>query len=140
MSKMTQADINEFLKQPLHAIVGTNSADGPPQLSPVWFIYEDETLYISILHHSMKRRNLARDPRISVCIDGGRSDVRYVIFHGTAQLFGPDDPLQDEFRLRIIRQYNNSDEDALRYYNEVKDTPATLVVLKPERVLVEDFN
>ena len=140
MSKMTQADINEFLRQPRHAIVGTNSVDGPPQLSPVWYIYENETLYISILHSSVKRRNLARDPRISVCIDGGRSDVRYVIFHGTAQLIGPDEPLQDEFRMRIIRQYNNSEEDALRYYNEIKDTPATLIVLKPERVITQDFN
>ncbi|MEM7028119.1 MAG: PPOX class F420-dependent oxidoreductase [Chloroflexota bacterium] len=140
MPKMTQSEINEFLQQPLHAIVGTNPADGPPQLSPVWFIYEDETLYISLLHNSAKRRNLERDPRISVCIDGGRADVRYVTFYGTAQLFGPDTALQDEWRLRIIRQYNPTEEAALRYYDEIKDMPATLIVLKPDRVISDDFN
>ena len=140
MPKIILSEIAEFLQQPLHAIVATNPADGAPQLSPVWYIYEDETLYISILHKSAKRRNLERDPRISVCIDGGRADVRYVTFYGVAQLFGPDTDLQDAWRKRIIRQYNPTDEAAQRYYEEVKDTPATLIVLKPDRVIGDDFN
>ena len=140
MPKMTQSEINEFLQDPLHAIVATNPADGPPQLSRVWFIYEDETLYINILHNSAKRRNLERDPRISVCIDGGRADVRYVTFYGSAQLFGPDTALQDEWRWRIIWQYNSTEEATRRYYEAIKDMAATLIVLKPDRVIRDDFN
>ena len=140
MPKMTQAQIKDFLQQPRHAIVATNSPDGAPQLSPVWYLYEDETLYISILWQSVKRRNLERDPRISVCIDGGRGDVRYVIFYGAARLIGPDDPLQDQMRRRIIRHYHQTEEDARRYYDQIKNTTAALIVLKPDRVINEDFN
>ena len=140
MSKMTQTQIDKFLQQPLHAIVATNPVDGPPQLSPVWFIYEEGTLYISMLWGSAKRRNLERNPQISVCIDGGRGDVRYVIFYGIAQLVGTDEPLQEAMRWRIIRHYQKTEEDARRYYDTIKDTPAALIVLKPERVVSADFN
>ncbi len=43
---MTPAQIEEFLGAPRHAIVDTNPLDGPPQLSPVWYVYEEGHLYI----------------------------------------------------------------------------------------------
>ena len=140
MPTMTQTQINEFLSQPLHAIVGTNPADGPPQMSPVWYVYENETLYISVQWTTAKRRNLTRDPRISVCVDGGRNDARYVILQGTAKLIAPDEPLQQEMRKRIIRHYSQSAEAAERYYDKVKHHPAALIVLKPDRIISADLN
>jgi len=66
-SDMNQAQIEEFLGALRFAIVGTNRVNGPPQLTPVWYLYQDERVYISMLVESAKYRNLSRDYRHFFC-------------------------------------------------------------------------
>jgi PPOX class probable F420-dependent enzyme len=138
---MTEAQIEEFLRAPRHAIVGTNRRDGPPQLSPVWYLYEEGRIYISVLVASAKYRNLQRDPRISLCIDGAHPDARAVMIYGSAELIVADSPWRDEIDWRITRRYFEGDEQARRFREEARDWgPTALIAVTPRKTISQDFN
>ena len=137
---MTQAEIEDFLAPPRHAVVATNTKDGPPQISPVWYIYEDGTFYISAGVNTAKVRNLRRDPLISLCVDGGYLDYRTIIVYGTAELLPPGTPLQESMRWRIIQRYHKTEADAQRYYESVRNHASALIVVTADKVITQDFN
>ena len=140
MPSMTSSEIDAFLKAPRHAIVGTTRADGSPQLSPVWYVYDGGRLYISVGAGTAKHHNLRRDPRVSVCIDGCHPDTRAVMIYGTAQVVEDDESLIGEMRWRIIRQYYETEEEARRYADEVRDFASVLLIITPHKIISQDFN
>ena len=140
MTQLTQADLERFLAAPRHAVVATNSHDGPPQLSPVWYVHEGGRLYISTGPTTAKVRNLQRDPRITVCVDGGFGDSRYVVLSGEAEIVPNGTPQQQEMRWRIIRQYHDSEESARTYFNANKEEGQVLIVVTPAKIISQDFN
>ena len=141
MSKtMTPTEVAAFLAAPRHAIVATNTVDGPPQVSPVWYIYEDGAFTISAGVDTAKCRNLRRDPRISLCIDGGYPDYRTVIVYGTATLIPAGDPRQEAMRRRIIRRYHETEAAAQCYYETVRHHASVLIVVTPDKIITQNFN
>ncbi len=140
MAQMTQAQIDAFLAPPRHAIIATNRVDGPPQLSPVWYIYEAGKLYISAGVNAVKVQNLRRDPHVTICVDAGHPDARYVILQGVITILEPGDPLQDATRWRIIRHYHETEAEARRYYESIRDSSSVLLVLTPDKIISQDFN
>ena len=140
-STMTQAQIEEFHRVPRNAIVGTNRRDGAPQMSPVWYLYEDGRFYIGVRVASAKYRNLQRDPRIGLCIDGGHPDSRAIMIYGRAELIEADSPWRDQMQWRITRRYYDSDEEARRFREEAREWgPSALIVVTPEKTISQDFN
>ncbi|NKB35861.1 MAG: TIGR03618 family F420-dependent PPOX class oxidoreductase [Gammaproteobacteria bacterium] len=139
---MSEEQIREFLEKPRFAIVGTNRAKGPPQQSPVWYLYEDGQIYINIYTRSAKYKNLSRDPAISICVAGDPPDSRAVIMTGEAEIVQrANTPAYDDLSWRLVRRYYDSDDEA-HSYNESAGNGAdsALIMLKPERVLAQDYN
>ena len=127
-----------FIEKDRHAILATNGRNGLPQLTPVWYLFEDGVLYVSAQVTTVKVRNLRRDPAVTVCIDGGRGDARYVVFAGRAELIEPGER-QKTIRWRIIRHYFDDEAAAARYYETVKDNVGAIIVLRPERIVLSGF-
>jgi len=132
---MNATEIEEFLAADRNAVLATNGSDGIPQLTPVWFLYEDGLLYVSVQIDTVKIRNMRRDPSLAVCIDGGRDDARYVVLRGQAELIEPGQSRQQEMRRRIIHKYHSSADAADRYYDSARANPAALIVLRPEKIV-----
>ena len=138
MASMSLQVFDRFVDADRHAVLATNRSSGPPQLTPVWYLYEDGRFYVSAVDSTVKVHNLRRDPSMTLCIDGCRGDSRYVVASGTATLIEPGHGIQAEMRKRIIRRYHSSDEEAERYYETAKKNPAVLIVLDPERIISQD--
>ena len=133
------AEIEQFIDEDRNAILATIKRDGAAQLTPVWYLHEGGVFYVSAAASTAKVRNLRRNESISLCIDGGRGDARWVVVYGTASLVEPGGPRQEETRRRIIRNYHDSDEAGDAYYNSVKANPAALIVITPEKIVSQGF-
>ena len=138
---MTQGQIDEFLQAPRHGIFATNRTNGPPQITAVWYLHENDKIYIVILADSAKYRSIKRDPRVSICVDGGHPDGRAVTIYGTADLVEDMSAWPDDILLRIIRRYVDSDEEARELNDEYSDNAVdVLVVITPTKVFARDYN
>lgn len=140
MLAMSQSQMEDFLQEARHAILGTIRADGSIQMSPVWYVYEDSYMYISITRETAKYHNLRRDQRITVCVDGGRSDVRTVIIYGIATLIEQTDPLEAEIKWKIIRHYHATEDKARLYAQSTQDLNSVLIKVDPQKIISQDFN
>ncbi len=135
MPRMTADQLAGFLSVDRNAVIATIGGDGRPQQTPVWFLYENDTFYVSAQETTVKVHNLRRNPSVSLCIDAGRDAARYVVAGGHAQIIPAGDPFQLEMRRRIIRKYHATQEAADRYLTSIEHTSSALIVLKPEKIV-----
>jgi PPOX class probable F420-dependent enzyme len=120
----------EFLKTQAHAIVATIQPDGTPQLTPNWYWWDGERIWISTLDWTVKVKNLKRDPRITLCIDAGKRRANYVQVFGTAEVIEGD---VKDTTLDLIRKYEPTEEESQRHWEEIKQD-RVLIAVTPTRM------
>ena len=140
MRKNTDMDaqVLEFLQADRHAILATKGRNGAPQLTPVWFLFLDGDLHVSAQTSTVKVKNLRRDPTVSVCIEGGRADARYVVLGGKAELIEPGER-ERALRWKIVRHYYADEAEAKRYNEMIKERIGVIITLRAERMVLSGF-
>ncbi|HEY3191590.1 MAG TPA: PPOX class F420-dependent oxidoreductase [Solirubrobacterales bacterium] len=111
----------------------TLNPDGSPQVSCVWVGFEDGEIVSGHLARYLKVRNVERDPRVSISIEGKNIDKNiglpeYLVVRGTARIQegGAADLLQ-----RLARVYIGPDVK----FPPIDDPPPGYVIrTTPERV------
>ena len=73
------------------ATLATIDGDGFPQVTEVWFLYEDGELKLSLNTARQKTRNLAARPQCSLFLLDLTSGYRYLEVRGNARLEPDDD-------------------------------------------------
>ena len=77
----------EFMRIHHRAVLATTRSDGRPQLSPVTAGVDDGgRVLISTRETAIKTRNLARDPRASLCVMTDRFFGEWIQAEGTAEI------------------------------------------------------
>lgn len=77
------------------AVLATSRSDGRPQLSPVTVgVAEDGRVLISTREGAMKTKNLARDPRASLCVMTDRFFGEWLQAEGTAEIIHLPDAME----------------------------------------------
>lgn len=72
MSAALPDRLKSLLDTPVFIIVGTIQPDGSPQMSPVWVKRDGDQLLFSTTVDRRKKKNLDRDPRVSVVVQDPR--------------------------------------------------------------------
>jgi PPOX class probable F420-dependent enzyme len=97
-----------FLSAHPRAVLATTRADGRPQLSPVVAAVDaDGRILISTREPAIKAKNLARDPRASLCVLSDGFFGEWIQAEGTAELIHLPDalPLLEDYYRRISGEH-----------------------------------
>ena len=77
----------EFLRANHRAVLATSRSDGRPQLSPVTAAVDAEgRVLVSTRETAIKAKNLARDPRATLCVLNDGFFGEWIVIDGTAEI------------------------------------------------------
>jgi PPOX class probable F420-dependent enzyme len=122
-------DEEEFLREHRLCVVTTLRADGSPQSTPVYYVYEGGKLFISVTRPRKKTLNVARDPRVTAVVLAEERPFRHVQIQGTAVI--SDGDLVETSR-RIWSTFR--DELPEDFAQVMVDQERTLMIVTPARV------
>ncbi|HEY5333214.1 MAG TPA: PPOX class F420-dependent oxidoreductase [Solirubrobacterales bacterium] len=88
------------------ATLATLGRDGGPQLTEIWFLFEDGNVKTSLNDSRLKTKNLVARPQCSLFILDLENPFRYIDVRGTA-LVEPDDSYA--FAARLGAKYGGAD-------------------------------
>ena len=115
-----------FLNGHPRAVLATTRADGRPQLSPVVAAVDDQArVLISTRETAVKAKNLARDPRASLCAISDAFFGEWIQAEGTAELIRLPDamPILEDYYRRLSGEHPDWDD-----YREAMQSERRLIV------------
>jgi PPOX class probable F420-dependent enzyme len=137
MRALSDDEVQDFL------LDGTRTAklavvrkDGSPFVTPVWFLLDgDGSVVFETERRSLKGHALARDPRVSLCIEDDRPPFGFVRIDGVAEM-SVDDPELLAWTTRIAARYMG-DERAEEIGSLNSGTGHALVRVRVERTVAQ---
>ncbi|MEU6507713.1 MULTISPECIES: PPOX class F420-dependent oxidoreductase [unclassified Streptomyces] len=123
--------LKSLLDSPVFIVVGTIQPDGRPQMSPVWVKRDGDQILFSTTVDRRKKKNLDRDPRVSVIVQDPEMPYVYGEVRGTAEFTtqGAKD-LIDELSMKYTgKKYAEFNPDS------VNDAARVIVKITPEKVV-----
>jgi PPOX class probable F420-dependent enzyme len=88
-------------------VLVTLKRDGRPQLSNITYLYDGARIRISLTDDRAKTRNLRRDPRASLYVNGPRGRS-YVVVEGKAELTPVAADEHDEVVDKLVTYYRDA--------------------------------
>lgn len=123
---MTQDEWRRFVSEGTRTgKLSTVRADGSPHVAPVWFVLDGEDLLFNTGEDTVKGRNLARDGRVSLCVDDERPPYAFVVLNGRAELSGDIETMR-HWATRIGARYMG--EEAGEQFGARNAVPGELLV------------
>jgi PPOX class probable F420-dependent enzyme len=110
----------------------TVGPDGTPQPSPIWFLWDGETVLIYSQPNTPKLRNIGRNPRVALNLDGDGRGGDIVILTGEARVDGTAPGAADhaayleKYRQGIERIGMTPEQFAGSYSVPIRMTPTRL--------------
>lgn len=119
--------VRDFLNAPgRFAVLATTSANGLPQQTVMWYsLLDDKTVMMNTMRGRLKDRNLARDPRASLCFENG---YQYVTITGAVTLIDEPKRAQDDIHALAVKYHGNEEGDRMAAGDFSKQERVTILV------------
>jgi PPOX class probable F420-dependent enzyme len=117
----------ERLRTDIIAWLTTVTADGQPQSTPVWFLWENGTFLIYSRPRMPKLDNIAANPKVAIHLRGTEAGDEIATFDGTAELLNGAPPANQ------VPAYVEKYRDQMKRYDW---TPARFAELYSEPIRV----
>ncbi|WP_420878936.1 PPOX class F420-dependent oxidoreductase [Rhodococcus sp. (in: high G+C Gram-positive bacteria)] len=131
---MQDPQVREFLTRGTRTgKLGYLSGDGRPLVAPVWFVLEGDDVVFNTGASTAKGRSLARDPRVTLCVDLEQPPYAFVQIQGAAVIStDPDELLR--VATEIGRRYMG--DERAEEFGRRNGVPGELVVrVRPTKVI-----
>ena len=131
--------LDEFLSRPLFCFLGTASVEGHPRISPLWFLWEDERIWIlaDTVGKSYPGR-VEQRPEAALAIvafDVESGLVQHVGMRGTAKLTSFD----ENRTYRLLRRYlGDNPDDWDPRFADLDPERWSFIEFSPETVVARD--
>jgi len=113
--------------------LGYLSGDGRPLVAPVWFVLEGDDVVFNTGASTAKGRYLARDPRVTLCVDLEQPPYAFVQIQGAAVISTDPDELV-RVATEIGRRYMG--DERAEEFGRRNGVPGELVVrVRPTKVI-----
>ena len=134
MPSITDPQVRAFLTEGTRTgKLGFLSPSGRPLVTPVWFVLEGDTLVFNTGQDTAKGRALARDPRVSLCVDLEQPPYAFVQVQGEAEL---SDDLDELVRTATAIAARYMGPERAEEFGKRNGVPGELVVrVRPTKVL-----
>lgn len=133
-----EAPIESVLEQPLFCFLATLSRTGDPRISPLWYLWEDECLWILGDLHQTYTSRIERHPATAVAIvdfDPADGRVVHIGMRGTSTL----EPLDESRIERKLMRYLGDDQTAWDpRFRDLDDDRWRFIRFEPSTVVARD--
>jgi PPOX class probable F420-dependent enzyme len=103
MAVVLSAEVRAFLDAPRLAVLATVNPDGSPHQTVVWYELQGDGILLNTRRGRKKQRNLARDPRVSLCVEDGE---RFITLIGRVVAMIDEQSVAREDILRLGIRYD----------------------------------
>ena len=133
---MTPEQVRSFISHGTRtAKVATVMKDGQPHVMPVWFVLDGEQIVFTTGAHTVKGRNLRRDPRIALVVEDDEPPFAFVHVRGRVTMH---DDLDELLRVATAIGSRYMGEDRAEEFGQRNAVPGELPVrVTPERVIAD---
>jgi nitroimidazol reductase NimA-like FMN-containing flavoprotein (pyridoxamine 5'-phosphate oxidase superfamily) len=115
MPRMTEDEMRALLETPQQLVrVGSVDEHGQPAVLPVWYLYRDDRIYVTLRAQTAFMQNFLKNPKACFAIDEPTYPYRKVIVSGEVEVLyepGQDDAWRDLYRDVVLRYFDESGAD-----------------------------
>jgi PPOX class probable F420-dependent enzyme len=122
--------VDEFIAEPRNLILAGIRADGSPHLTPTWYHWDGERLYVSITRDRVKYAIFRRDPRAQLAVDDP-AKLRAVLIRATVEI-KEDTEAQLPYFAAIRHKYGMRPLSDQEHLESLIAEGRVLLVIKPD--------